>query len=466
MEEDLKVGPPDRGSIGYILKSYPRMSETFIANEIYLLEKLGLKLRLFSILDLSDPQRHAVVDATRAPVSYLPQLTPLNEAPFGAWLRLNAPKFFSSHWRLFKARPGRYAGTLWASIQLAFKHGSGSWLRPEPGFIKEFLQAGHIAEQVLATEGIRHLHAHFCHTATTVAMFTSRLCGLPFSFTAHAKDIHVSALNPGDLLQTKLRRAKFIVTCAKANQLHIAALGVKETPIYNIYHGLDTRRFTPRAIQMDDSSTPVLLAVGRLVEKKGFPVLIQACRLLKDRGYRFNCQLVSGAGPAAQQVSSLIRELELEDTVEMMPAITQEELREVYQRVTLFTLPCQIAENNDRDGIPNVLVEAMAAGLPVVSTNISGIPELIEHGVSGLLTPQKDASALAQAIADLLDQPDLRRKLGRAAREKVCRSFDAESNILELHRLFLDCLDGDGIPLGRLANQYKGNTKGQRVKGS
>ncbi len=434
------------GEIGYILKSYPRMSETFIANEIYLLEKLGLKLRLFSILDLSDPQRHAVVDETRAPVSYLPQVTSLNEEPFGAWLRRNAPKFFGSHWRLFKARPDSYARTLMAALRLAFKHRAGSWRRPETGFVKEFLQAGHIARQVLATGSIRHLHAHFCHSATTVAMFASRLCGLPFSFTAHAKDIYVRALNPGDLLQTKMRRAKFVVTCTRANQLHLSALGVKETPIYAIYHGLDTRQFAPLAARAKSMTPPVLLSVGRLVEKKGFPVLIEACRILKDRGYQFQCHLVSGAGPCAQQVASLIHELGLEDTVLMRPAVTQEELREVYRQATLFSLPCQIAGNDDRDGIPNVLVEAMASGLPVVSTNISGIPELIEHGVSGLLAPQKDARALAEAIAELLDKPDLRQKLGDAAREKVCRLFNAESNILELHQLFLVCQDGGELP--------------------
>jgi glycosyltransferase involved in cell wall biosynthesis len=139
--------------------------------------------------------------------------------------------------------------------------------------------------------------------------------------------------------------------------------------------------------------------------------------------------------------------LELEDIVELRPAVTQEELGGVYRQATLFVLPCQIADNNDRDGIPNVLVEAMASGLPVVSTNVSGIPELIESGVNGLLAPQKDARALADAVARLLDAPALRRELGGAAREKVCRLFDAESNILALHRLFLDCLSSDKLPL-------------------
>ncbi len=431
------------GEIGYVLKSYPRMSETFIANEIYLLERLGLKLRLFSILELTDPQRHAVSDATRAPVEYLPQVTPLNEASFPAWLRRNAPKFFSSHWRLFKSRPVNYALTLLEALRLAFKHRQAPW-RPQTGFVKEFLQAGHIAERVLATGTIRHLHAHFCHSATTVAMFAGRLCGLPFSFTAHAKDIYVRALNPGDLLQTKLRNAKFAVTCVKANQERLASLGMKETPIYNIYHGLDTRGFAPRADAAEEPGTPMLLSVGRLVEKKGFPVLIEACRLLKDRGYRFRCQIIGGPGPCAQRVAGLIHELGLEDMVALRPAVTQEELRQVYQRATLFVLPCQIADNDDRDGIPNVLVEAMASGLPVVSTNISGIPELIEHDVNGLLTPQKDARGVAVAVARLLDAPALRQELGAQAREKVCRLFDAESNILALHRLFLDCLGGTG----------------------
>src|SRR5262249_47962423 len=229
-------------------------------------------------------------------------------------------------------------------------------------------------------------------------------------------------------------------------QTYLAALGVENTPIYKIYHGLDTRQFAPRATAMEEPAPPLLLAVGRLVEKKGFPVLIEACRLLKDWGYQFQCQLICGGGPCAGQVASLIRELGLEDVVVMRPAVTQEELRQIYQQATLFTLPCQIAENNDRDGIPNVLVEAMAVGLPVVSTNISGIPELIEHGVSGLLTPQKDAPPLAEAVARLLDTPALRKKLGSAAREKVCRLFDAESNILALQRLFLDCLSGSELP--------------------
>ncbi len=430
----------NKSEIGYVLKSYPRMSETFIANEIYLLEQLGLRLRLFSLLNLTDPQRHAVVDATTAPVQYLPQLSSLNESSFPKWLWNNAPQFAHSHWQLFKTRPLGYFRTLLLAFQFAFKYRMGSWRQPATSFFKEFLQAGFIAEQVLAIGTIGHLHAHFCHSATTVGMMASRMCGVPFSFTAHAKDIYVQALNPGDLLPTKLRQAKFAVTCTEANHAHLSSLGIQKTPIHTIYHGLNTRQFTPRQTADSPSSAPLLLTVGRMVEKKGFPTLLQACRLLKESGQQFQCLFISGAGVREQEIVSLIDELGLTDVVSVQPAVTQEELQKIYHQATVFVLPCQIAANGDRDGIPNVLVEAMAAGLPVVSTNVSGIPELIESGISGLLVPEKDAQALASAIAQLIKSPDLRKSLSHAAREKVCQLFDAEQNIRTLNRLFQDSL--------------------------
>ncbi len=423
--------------IGYILKSYPRTSETFIANEIYLLEQRGLRLRLFSMLTLTDPQRHAVVEATRAPLHYLPQFSSMSEAPsFFAWLRENKTAWQASHQQLCNSRPLAYLATLLMALRLALQHREGRQLATN--FFKEFLQAGLIAQQVLSLGTIKHLHAHFCHSATTVAMFASRLTGLPFSFTAHAKDIYVAALNPGDLLPMKLRHAAFAVTCTQANHTHLTALGAT-TPIHTIYHGLDTQAFTPRT-QPSELNPPVILTVGRVVEKKGFPVLLQACRLLKDRGVRFRLLFISGAGVAEAATVKLIDELALNDVVELRPAVTQEVLKQIYQEVTLFALACQIAENGDRDGIPNVLVEAMAAGLPVVSTTVSGIPELIEHGVSGWLVAPEDAVALANALQALLAAPALREQIGKAAREKVCKRFDAEANVKVLHQLFLERL--------------------------
>jgi glycosyltransferase involved in cell wall biosynthesis len=335
------------------------------------------------------------------------------------------------------------------AVRLMYKH--GTWQQPATNFMKEFLQAGYIAQQVLALGTVRHLHAHFAHSSTTVAMFVSRLTGLPYSFTAHAKDIYLPSLNPGDLLSMKLRHAQFVVTCTQANHEYLSALNATGTPIHTIYHGLDTRQFTPRNEAKEHSKNveqdhillhnpPVILTVGRMVEKKGFPTLLAACHLLKERGERFRLRFISGAGPGETQIVELIRALQLEDLVTLEPAVTQETLKQIYQQATLFALPCQIADNGDRDGIPNVLVEAMAAGLPVVSTNVSGIHELIEHGVNGWLVEPKDPPALADAIAHLLHAPALRQALGKAAREQVCRLFDAEKNVQALHDLFLDCL--------------------------
>ncbi|MEJ7710235.1 MAG: glycosyltransferase family 4 protein [Pyrinomonadaceae bacterium] len=287
---------------------------------------------------------------------------------------------------------------------------------PNNIFIKEFLQAGYIAERVLESGRIGHLHAHFCHTTTSVTMFASALCGIPFSFTAHAKDIYLRQLNPGDLLRVKMRRAKFVVTCTRANQAHLEEVGGKRVPVHTVYHGLDTTLFAPHLTDQEPGgyqSMPLILSVGRFVEKKGYTYLVEACQLLKEKGHKFHCQLIGGDGEYADQVRNLIKELNLGETVSIRPAVTQEELLHIYQQGTIFVLPCQIISNGDRDGIPNVLVEAMSMELPVISTDISGIPELIDHEVNGLLVPQKNAVDLACAMETLLENPTLRRKLGK-----------------------------------------------------
>lgn len=424
-----------QAEIGYVLKGFARTSETFITNEIALLERRGLRLTIFSLLELTGQQRHAAVEEIRAEVHYLPRLTPLSETTRLKWLALNLPVSLRIHRRLFLARPLPYLGALGEALGMGLKYRRNA----RPSFLKEFLQAGFIAERVLASGRIRHLHAHFCHTAATVAMLAGRLCGLSFSFTAHAKDIYVEEHNPGDLLAVKMRRAKFVVTCTDANRRHLESIAPGAAAIHTIYHGLDPARFAPRPAGPPEER-PLILSVGRLVEKKGFPVLVEACRRLKDRGYAFQCRIVSGGGPEQGRVVSLIEALGMEDTVRLCPPVTQEELRKVYEQAAIFVLPCQIAENGDRDGIPNVLVEAMAMGLPVVSTNISGIPELIDHDVNGWLAPQKDPEALADALALLLEQPALRHRLGLAAREKVCRAFDSNEKIAALQQLFEACL--------------------------
>ena len=413
--------------IGYVLKGYARTSETFITNEIYLLEKAGLKLSIFSLIKLEGQQRHAAVDAIKAEINYLPALTSLSDESLWLWLKNNLSFFSETHKKLFKTHPLRYLNTLFEALRFAIS-------TREKKFIKEFLQAGFIAQKALESGLIRHLHAHFCHTATTVTMFASQLSGLPFSFTAHAKDIYLPELNPGNILPLKMRRAKFIATCTKANELHLRRVAAYSAPIHTIYHGLDTKQFSP--LETSNSQPPIVLSVGRFVEKKGYQFLVEACLILKEQEIKFVCHIVGGGD--AEPIKSKVRELQLEDRIFIHSAVAQEELRQIYQRATVFALACQIIENGDRDGIPNVMAEAMAMELPIVSTDISGIPELVENRVDGLLVPQKNATALAEAIAELLNDEAMRKRLGKAAREKILKVFDAEKTIIELQKLFAE----------------------------
>lgn len=435
----MKNSPTNNSEIAYVLKAFGRTSETFITNEIHLLETLGLKLTIFSTKRLESQRQHGVVNRITSPVVFLPEAEPVNTTGFLVWLCLTLPRFALVHLKLFSLSPLSYLLTLAEAFRFCVRYRSRRFV-PKKVFVKEFLQAGFIAWQALQSGTIRHLHAHFCHGATTVTMFASRLSGLPFSFTAHAKDIYLSELNPRDLLSVKMRRAEFVVTCTGANHRHLETLRPDSTPLRTIYHGLDTSLFEPSGQIRAANELPLILSVGRIVEKKGFDYLLTACHLLRQQGHKFNCLIVGGADKFSETVTRLIGELQLEDVVTVQASVTQEELKGIYQRATVFALPCVVTDNGDRDGIPNVLVEAMAMRLPVVSTDISGIPELVQSGVNGLLVPPKNETALAEAIATLLDDAGLRQQLGNAARIRVLQSFDSKRNTVFLKNLFAECL--------------------------
>lgn len=432
----------DPPQIAYIMKEYPRLSETFIANEVALLGKMGLRIRVYSVKKPSaNSKQHATASATRSKVVYLPSVTSLSGSSLLGWLRVNLPRFVKSHLGLLKRRPGAYLSAWLEVASMTLRYRARFFEKPKKAFIKEFLQAGYIARQILASEGIRHLHGHFCHGSTTITMFVSQLTKIPFSFTAHAKDIYLPKLNPGDLLKKKIRRAKFVVTCTGANQAYLSQLCEGSRPVHTIYHGLDTRVFKAATRDERHEEKPIILSVGRFVEKKGFIHLVKACKILKDKGYDFQCRIVGEADEQTEVIETLIRELELQGHLCIEGGVTQEALRAIYNECSIFVLPCQIVNNGDRDGIPNVLVEAMAMEVPVVSTAISGIPELVENGVDGLLTPQKDVPALAEALETYLKDPALRVKLGRAGREKVLRLFDSEKTNIALKDLFMACVE-------------------------
>jgi glycosyltransferase involved in cell wall biosynthesis len=421
------------GKIAYLLKGFGRTSETFISNEIFLLQQSSITPVIYSLLRLEAQQPHAVVGQIESPIHYLPSLTSLSETSLWPWLRENAPAFRAAHKSVFLAKPLAYLRTLMQALSLALT------LR-EAQFIREFLQAGWIAHSLLAEGSVRHLHAHFAHTATTVTMFAAKLAGLPFSFTAHAKDIYLRELNPGGLLPLKLRRAAFVVTCTQFNERHLRQLEPRTAPLHTIYHGVNARKFVRRTAAQPISDKPLVLAVGRFVEKKGFPDLIQACAILQSQGCEFTCQIIGDGAAHRDEITALIAQLQLSDVVTLHAAMTQEALQEKYEQAAVFVLPCRIADNGDRDGIPNVLAEAMAMELPVVASAVSGIPELIENRMSGLLTPPENPAALAAAIAELLRDESLRHHLGQNARQRVMEMFDADSNVKRLVQLFQACL--------------------------
>ncbi|MEZ4861132.1 MAG: glycosyltransferase family 4 protein [Caldilineaceae bacterium] len=430
----------DKQEVAYILKGYPRISETFIINEIYLLEQMGLKLHIFSLKQAEEKKSHAVVNKIWAAVTYLPATSSITATPFVRWLFKHLPSFGQDHWRLLRQRPHVYLRVLlYAILGLSLQVSVRGGIRFKKSFIKEFLQAGAIAEQILATGTVGHLHGHFCHGATTVTMLVSYLTGIPYSFTAHAKDIYLPELNPKGLLQTKLATAEFVATCTDANRQYLEQLYPTGARIHTIYHGLDTNLFIPRA-SAEAAETPLILAVGRFVEKKGFSYLIEACRILRDRGHHFRCRIVGQPDEQSALVQQLVMEGNLADVIELQGGVTQEELRAIYATATIFALPCFVVDNGDRDGIPNVLAEAMATALPVVSTNISGIPEIVEHGVNGLLVPQKNAVALADALEKLLLEPTLRHALGQAARTTITEVFDSWQTTIALRDLFQEQL--------------------------
>jgi glycosyltransferase involved in cell wall biosynthesis len=427
--------------VAYVMNGFPRLSETFIAHEIHQLERLGMELRLYSVKNEHEPMVHPVVGAIRAPLTYLPEASSLSGTTLRRWLVDNLPTFWRAHAEILRRRPAAWLATLGSALALAWEHrprGAGSGFTLKKVFLKEFLQAGWIAQAVVREGDVSHLHGHFCHGVATITWFASRLSGLPFSFTAHAKDIYQAELNPGRLLERKLGAARFVATCTCANADVLKARHPRPAEVHAIYHGLDTGWFSPQP-GGPAKEAPLLLSVGRLVEKKGFDRLVDACALLQRLNVPFRCVIVGEEGSAGPALRAQIAALGLADRVQLHGPVAQDRLREIYRGASVFALPCRVMEDGDRDGFPNVLAEAMAMGVPVVSTPISGIPEMIEDGVHGLLV-QGGAESLADAIARVLTDAGLHARLATAARERICERFDSRQTTAALRDLFLQQL--------------------------
>jgi glycosyltransferase involved in cell wall biosynthesis len=316
---------------------------------------------------------------------------------------------------LASKRPGVYA----AALKTAWRR----FLRTrKSATLKHLFQAGYLAHRLLPASGVTHLHAHFAHSPTSVAMFTSQLTGLPFSFTAHAKDIYTS--DPRQLRE-KIELSRFVVTCTEYNRRHLLEISDNhETSIHRIYHGIDVDLFSGNYAEQQNSGQPYrILTIARLTAKKGLPTVLRALKLLTIQGLSLNHTLI-GDGDDREKILALVNELGLTSVTRWLGTQPHHEVLEHYRNTDLFVLGCEVASNGDRDGIPNVLLESMAVGVPVVATDISAIPELVENGVSGLLVPPRQPERLAEAMQRMLTDQELRNRIIPTARQTVADAFD------------------------------------------
>jgi glycosyltransferase involved in cell wall biosynthesis len=420
------------GSVAYLLKGYPRISELFIASEIWRLEQLGVPLRLYVLKRSEETMHHPVVDRIRAAPTYFPDTTSLSGTGLARWLARNLPAFRASVMHAVRRHPVGFTRAVAAATAQAVRARKG-W-RPRSIYVKELLHACELTRELDSAGDVTHLHAHFAHGCTTVAWLASTITGIPFSFTGHAKDIYRESLNPAGLLARKMRAATFATTCTGANLDHLREVE-PHAHVHLAYHGLNAD-FSALLADAPAASPPAelvrIVSVGRLVPKKGFDVLVRAVAELRDRGLDVELVLAGEDGPQATAIRVLADELGIADRIVWRGTVTQAELLAEYRRSSMFVLACRVDGDGDRDGIPNVLVEAMAAGLPVVSTTVSGIPEVVEDGVNGLLVPSEDPHALADAIWRIAEDPGLAESLRTNATTTIADHFDGDRLAAEL----------------------------------
>ena len=413
--------------IAVILKGYPRLSETFVAQELLELERAGFKLHLYSMRYPTDKKTHPVHDEITAGITYLPEY--LYREPgrvFRAWIKV-------------RKSPG-YAGAL------------KEWLLDlrrdfTPNRARRFGQAIVLAAEL--SEDAAWLYGHFIHTPGSVTRYTHLITALPWSCSAHAKDIWTSL---DWELREKLDSAEWTATCTGSGHRRLQNLALSPGNVHLIHHGLDLDRFPPPEVDHSrrDGAAPDdpfrIVTVGRAVEKKGLDTLIEALsRLPDDLNWRWTH---IGGGVLSNALKAQTEKLGVSRSVTFLGSQPQTEVIARYRSSDLFVLPCRIAADGDRDGLPNVLVEAASQELACISTPISGIVELLVDGENGILVEPDNVSDLATAIETLCRNPRLRQRLGKAAAKRVREEFDNKRTIRKLTGLFCD----SGIASGSKAD--------------
>ena len=388
--------------IAYVLKVYPRTSQTFVLSEILAHERAGLELDIFSLRRTDDSRFHAALARVQSPVFQV-------------------------------ARPGSNANMALKKLREHAPHLPRLWdvVQNSQANAEDILQAAELSRAIV-DRGIVHMHAHFGTVATVVARLASKITGVSYSFTAHAKDIFHQVVEE-DVLRGKLSDSAGVITVSQFNVNYLkdkyaqAAAGVKL-----IYNGLDLDEFH---FEPNGDRPPLILGVGRLVEKKGFSYLLDASALMRSRGIEFRCEIVGG-GELESDLQEQIKNLDLSAHVKLCGPMSQSDVKQKIRQARLLAAPCVHAENDDRDGLPTILLEAMALGTPCISTPVTGIPEVLIAGETGLMVAERDATALAGACERLLDGEQLCSELARNGRRLIEERFDIDRNTKEIRTFF------------------------------
>lgn len=409
---------PEQGRIGYVLKVFPRLSETFILSEVLAHERAGRELEIFSLRRPDAGPVHEAVDRLRAQVTYVEHAA----ITVGAYER--AIERAGAELPAFAARIAESSS-------------------------RELLTAYQAVEIALAARrrGLDHLHAHFASAAAGVARLAARFAGISYSLTAHAKDIFHESVDLSEL-RGRLTDASAAVTVSDYNAEFLSSVA-PGARIERVNNGLELEHFP---FSDPGGRPPLIAAVGRLVEKKGFEDLVTACSVLARRGRHFECR-IAGGGELEAALHEQIARLRLEPRVRLLGPCTQPEVTELVGGAAALAAPCVVGADGNRDGLPTVLLEAMALGTPCVATPVTGIPELVRHGETGLLVPEHDPRALADTLEALLASDELRRRLACPARALVAHEYDIERNAAALRALLDasgDTPDDDPTPKERL----------------
>jgi glycosyltransferase involved in cell wall biosynthesis len=394
--------------VAILMSRFPSVTETFILREMIEMERQGQPVRVVPMLKETPPVLHEAVKPWIDRALYTPFMS-------GAILRANLRALLRQPLRYVWLLTRLIAGTLMSP---------GVLLRTLAVFPKSVWLA-----ETLQREGVAHVHAHFATHPTTMALIIATLSNITFSFTVHAHDIQVNRA----LLRWKLRETRFVRAISDYNRRFLERLYREARGKISVIHvGVDAPGES--AVQPARTEVPRLLCVAAYKPYKGLPFLIEACALLRDRGIRFECDLV-GHGPMEAELTGLIRERGLQSVVRLTGAKPQEEVGQMMRDATLFVLPSIVASDGQMEGIPVALMEALSAQKAVVSTAISGIPELVEHEASGLLVPPSDARALADAIETLLRDPARAARMGARGRAMIENEFVLPDCVTALNRL-------------------------------